>query len=636
MIPFRKSIGFRLLGISIILLAIPLLVDFFIFLENRYEQTVEVAQLHLSQEVEARLLPLSQIQVKNEKIFHILSFFLNLNEDFPSEQTPKMYEDLKHLSSLNDYYGILLLKVTDKGQYVVVSSSMPEYDNKDLTRFFQSPNPFSQAGEKSGYVTTIIRDKETQTPFLLSSYGILKDDKPVGVIAIVDNIQENIELLLQQDEYPYPIEFAMFLPSSFIFAATDPHLRFRYFHRLEQDVTNPFREDQPANAFVPGEGIKGTDFGPPFIGFTWQNEKQIGLIKQLPGTEFFLLAYASRSDVIEAPFHELLWIYSSYVMILIIGVILAYFITKRMAKPISSLSRVMQQIQQGDLEKRYKKDPVGFEINSLGNIFNGFVDTLLEKQHIAEEERVGKEKYAQELAMGQLVQKSLLPQGVPTYEGVELAETFIPAIEVGGDFYDMFVKENDKLVLAVADAAGKGVQACCYSSILKNMLRTFAQEGDQLTETMRQANNLFCRDTGETGMFVTAFMGQYDHSSHRFDYYSYGHNPPVIYHRKDQSVGLLNHLDMAMGLMEKAQSPEAESIQLEAGDIVVMYSDGVTEAHDVEFNMFGEERLQQFIQREASSTASEIAQKLIAELNQFVGEAKQHDDITLIVLKVVS
>lgn len=641
MIPFRKSIGFRLLGISFILLAFPLLVDSFILVQQRYEHTVADAKGYLVEVAHLRELPLSQIQPLNRPLIEVMSYFLKLQTDFPQKPTEEIDEKLKKMANIGNFSGVFLLKITEDGRYIVSASSLPGFVGKDYTNFFRLNDLFSPDAIERGYSSYVSYNDKTLEPFFTVAHLVysLKEERAVGVLAVSDDISYKLNELLEVDEHRYPVSFALLLPSTVIFASSDPEMRFHYFLPLKPEYRRLFIEENPFVAkLLPEEPIEVDDnIGYPFFEFKWNGKEQIGYVKKLSVGNFGLLTFASKDEIFRSPVINFFNIYSIYALILIIGGTVACILTMRMAKPIQSLSSIMQEIQKGDLDLRYQQDPLGFEINVLGNIFNEMVDAVLEQKKVAEEERVSRETFARELRLGQQVQRSLLPQKMPKYPGVDVAEMYIPAIEVGGDFYDIFVKEGrdkeDQLVLAVADASGKGVQACFYSLSVRNMLRTYAKEYDDVGMAMSATNNLFRLDTADIGMFVTAVMGVYDYKSRMFHYFSAGHNPGIV-RREDGKIEVLRHHGIAMGVLP-TKDPHAESIQLHRGDAVILYTDGITEAHDEKYELFGEEKLISLIEKEGWRSASEIVEHIVSDVNAFAGKAPQHDDITLLVMKTI-
>ncbi|MCH9627760.1 MAG: hypothetical protein S4CHLAM2_14030 [Chlamydiales bacterium] len=639
MIPFRKSIGFRLLGISFILLAFPLLVDSFILVQKRYEHAVADAKGYLVEVAHLRELPLEQIQPLNKPLLEVMTYFLNLQTDFPDQTNQELNKRLATLAEVGDFFGIFLLKITDDKEYIVTASSLESYIGKNYTEFFKY-DPIQPDSVERGFKGYISFDAKDLDPYFIVAHLVHASDeeKAIGVLAVSDNISDKLNEILQQDDHRYPVRFALLLPSSIVIAATDPELRFNHFLPLDPDFRARFlKENNFVKGALPENPLKVVgEIGYPFTEFEWKGETQIGYVKKLPEADFALLTYASKDEIFHSPVVSFFNIYSVYGLILIIGGIVAYLLTMRMARPIQNLSVVMQEIQKGDSKQRYQKDPMGFEINVLGSIFNEMVDALLEQKKVAEEERIKRETFAQELRLGQQVQRSLLPQQMPHYPGVEVAEVYIPAIEVGGDFYDVFVKETEEgasqLVVAVADASGKGVQACFYSLSVRNMLRTYMKEYDDVGRAVSDTNNLFTLDTEETGMFVTVMIGVYDKQTGLFHYFSAGHNPPIV-RRANGAVEIMRHHGMAMGVLP-TENQQAESIQLHSGDVVVLYTDGITEAHDEEFELYSEERLIQLIENEGEKSASALVRRIVADVNDFAGKAPQHDDITLLVMKI--
>lgn len=639
MIPFHKSIGFRLLGIGFILLALPLLVDSFILVRERYKHTIADAKSYLVEIANFREIPLSQLHPLNRPLMEILVRDLQLATNFPQKDTPELNKKLKSLAQAGEFYGVFLLKITPDGRYIVVASGLPQFIGRDYTNFFKLNNLYSHAVAERGFTSYISFDNKTLHPYFIVSHPIysMQEGKIVGLLAISDDLTLKISDLLKRDTHRYPVNFALMLPSTIVFASSDPTLKFHYFLPLKEGYRELFQEEEAIAADrLPVDPISiKNDVGFPFFEFTWKGEEQIGYVRRLPDANYALLTYASKNDVFQTPLINFFNIYSIYGAILIVGGTLATLLTMRMAKPIQRLSLVMQKIQEGELNHRYQRDPLGFEINVLGDIFNEMVDAVLEQKHVAEEERVKRETFASELRLGQQAQRSLLPQRMPKYPGVEVAEVYIPAIEVGGDFYDVYVREKDgssKLALAVADASGKGVQACFYSLSVRNMLRTYTHAYDDIAQAMGATNELFRKDTGETGMFVTVLAGLYDHQTKQFSYFSCGHNPGYV-RRVDGTLEMLEFAGMAMGVLPSNEA-KAFVMQLNVGDTVVFYTDGITEALNGQFQLFGSDRLEACIREAGNKTASDLVQEIVSRVEQFVGKAPQHDDITLLAMKI--
>lgn len=638
MIPFRKSLAFRLLLISFILLALPLLVDSFVIVQNSYHDAIKDAKGYLIEVASSREIPLSEIQPAKLPSLLLIETYLKLAEHFPEEPNKEMNEKLKDLARAGEFYGVFLLKKTKDDHYIVVSASDSSYENKDLTDFVDVMNIYSPENKEKGYFNFLSYDNASFQPYFLVGRVIYSSTGEVlGLLIISANITEKLEQLLTTDTTNYPVNFALLLPNTVVFAASDPTLQFQYFAPLDPHFRKFFiQEELFAKQLLPKDPLPMTSLGYPFVSFTWKGENQVAYFRKLSTSTISLLAYASEESIFIQPLFNFLDIYAIYLLILVIGGSIAYFLTKRLASPMFQLGHVMEEIQKGHLESRYQTDPLGYEINTVGLIFNEMIETLLQKQMIVQQERVESEIYSQELRIGQQVQRSLLVEKMPEYPGVELAHAYLPAKEVGGDFFDVFIKTRGNeqiLALAIADASGKGVRACFYSLGVRSMLRTYAKEFDDVGKVMSKTNELFCLDTGDTGMFITVLMGFYNYLTNELSYYSCGHNPAVL-RKSNGDVLFLNHLGMAMGLEPKLEA-QARKIKLEKEDLIVFYTDGITEAHDAHFHMYTEERLSHFLKTQGQSSANEVVEKLIEDVRMFVGSTPQHDDITLLVMKVL-
>jgi len=204
---------------------------------------------------------------------------------------------------------------------------------------------------------------------------------------------------------------------------------------------------------------------------------------------------------------------------------------------------------------------------------------------------------------------------------------------VGGDFYDVFRKPNGKLILMVADASGKGVLACCYSLTARNILHTLAMEHDDLGKVLVAGNNLFCEDTGTSGMFVTLEMVQYDPAIRELTFHSLGHNPGIVC-RCDGTKELLSSGDIAMGVAAKKGPLAIGQRNLVPGDMIVLYTDGVTEMHNPQSELFGVERLITLIRSQHYLTAQQLLEQIKKAIYDFASGRAQFDDVTLIVVKI--
>lgn len=277
-----------------------------------------------------------------------------------------------------------------------------------------------------------------------------------------------------------------------------------------------------------------------------------------------------------APVDHRFWRLLSWAIILfaIVGGGIVWWLTHKMARPLKSLARVMQKVESGIYDVRYNDEPLGFEINGLGECFNHMLTTMMSNIEEAERQKLGKRLLSRELAIGHEIQKSLFPKSLPSLPHLDIATMFHPAQSIAGDFYDLFLSQG-KILIVMADAAGKGVSACLYSLLLRGMLRSLVESGKTLGETISIAQKLLVIDSGESSMFITAWVGLLDPQSLQLQYASLGHFPAIL--RRGANVEELDAEGSALGV-EHVRQAATKTIKLEAKDLLLLYTDGLAES----------------------------------------------------------
>src|SRR5215207_3279838 len=245
------------------------------------------------------------------------------------------------------------------------------------------------------------------------------------------------------------------------------------------------------------------------------------------------------------------------------------------------------------------------------------------EQDIRERERI-----EQELQVARRIQQASLPDVVPTLEGWQIDPFYQPAREVGGDFYDFFELPNGRLGIVVGDATGKGVPAALVMASARSMLRAVAQNSGSPGDVLRRVNDSLVTDI-PPNMFVTCFYVILDPRRGTLRYANAGHDLPYLWHGGDAEE--LSARGMPLGLMPEMGYEEKVAV-LREGDSVLFYSDGLVEAHDPHYEMFGFPRLRVIISEHGKQRS--LVDSLLEELYSFVGESwDQEDDITLLTLE---
>jgi sigma-B regulation protein RsbU (phosphoserine phosphatase) len=247
-------------------------------------------------------------------------------------------------------------------------------------------------------------------------------------------------------------------------------------------------------------------------------------------------------------------------------------------------------------------------------------------QYLAELERK-----RQELKIAHEIQQSFLPDAIPLLKGFDLAALNLPAREVGGDFYDFIPIAEDKIGVTIADVSGKGVPAALFMALSRTVVRTNARGNPSVAEVIEAANSSISADS-KSGMFVTLFYAILDLKARMLTYVNAGHNPPALFRALSSDIIMLKARGIALGALDEIVLEE-RTMQLDRGDTVVFYTDGVTEAVNEREEQFGEERLVALITECHGLAAGALVERIKSEVLAFCGTAPQFDDITVMVLK---
>lgn len=248
-------------------------------------------------------------------------------------------------------------------------------------------------------------------------------------------------------------------------------------------------------------------------------------------------------------------------------------------------------------------------------------------------EATAAERIERELEVARGIQTSFLPETFPEVPGWEVAAVYRAARQVGGDFYDFFPVDDHHWAIVVADVADKGVPAALFMALSRTLLRAVGSNRQAPAETLSRVNNLLLRDT-RSELFVTVWYGLWDAQTGRVTYSSAGHNPPVLV-RADGTAQLLSVKGIALGVIPQITLQE-EEVTLGPGDMLVAYTDGVTEALRSDMAEFGVVGLQSTLVNLRTRHASDIARAVLRAVDTFAAGEPQFDDVTMIVLKHAS
>ena len=304
--------------------------------------------------------------------------------------------------------------------------------------------------------------------------------------------------------------------------------------------------------------------------------------------------------------------------------VLIYVLIKRVIiNNLEKINDTLGRITLGDLDVtvdvRSSK-----EFSSLSDDINSTVSTL--KRYIAE----AAARIDKELEYAKQIQLSALPNNFPDNDGFGIYAQMIAAKEVGGDFYDFYRLNDTTFAFLAADVSGKGIPAAMFMMTAKTIIKDLAESGMAVNDIFTKANEKLC-ENNESGMFVTAWMGILDLTTGKLQYANAGHNPPLLKRADGAFEYLKTRAGFVLAGMEGVRYRSGE-LTLCPGDRLFLYTDGVPEATNAQEELYGEERLATFLNQCATTPATQLLPALKANIDAFVGQAPQFDDITMLML----
>jgi sigma-B regulation protein RsbU (phosphoserine phosphatase) len=325
-----------------------------------------------------------------------------------------------------------------------------------------------------------------------------------------------------------------------------------------------------------------------------------------------------------------------FLLIQVIALAMGLALARSITGSVHALFAGTVKVQQGDFAHRIAvtaRDQLGALAESFNSMTASIEQLLLdaaEKKRLEEELRIAHE-----------IQMSLLPQSPASVPGLSIAALCVPAREVGGDYYDILPLEDDRLGLLIADVAGKGTSAALYMAELKGLMLSLSRTYSSPRELLIMANRLLASQL-DARSFITMTYAVIDRHRRTLTYARAGHTPLLYLPGGDRSQGGIQVLTpdgLVLGLKIDdgtlfERLLEEQTITLHTGDVYLLYTDGVTEAMNDQADCFGDLRLGRFIEEHAHLPCNELRERMLREVETFVGAAPQHDDMTLILLKV--
>ncbi|RNC84498.1 MAG: hypothetical protein ED557_05830 [Balneola sp.] len=266
---------------------------------------------------------------------------------------------------------------------------------------------------------------------------------------------------------------------------------------------------------------------------------------------------------------------------------------------------------------------VGDEQDQLPEYVPEYIEDLAKEQRVK-----------QELDIARVVQRTFLPNTTPDLSDFDSAAVCYPAQETGGDYYDIICIDDNHAAIAIGDVSGKGIKAAFYMTFAKGVIHSLCSIFPSPKSMLFRVNKLF-NQHATRGTFISMIYGVLDFNKRTFTYIRAGHNP-LLYKKANGEVSWLQPKGVAIGMVKDEvfnKVMDEETIELAKGDTLILYTDGITEAQNESEQFYGEDRLLNLLKRENAGSAAELRKLIIEDVRTFIGNARQYDDMTLVVLR---
>ena len=374
--------------------------------------------------------------------------------------------------------------------------------------------------------------------------------------------------------------------------------------------------------------------------FGWLMTAMVPVLHEDGTMAGYVMADISMNDIMQT--RETFLITLTALLAVVAVVFLAAFLVilrRIVLRPIDQLTRATgefiqsneEELAQGTATVNVPEIRTGDEVELLADSFRKMEEDMITyirefMKATAEKERIGAE-----LNVATQIQADMLPRIFPAFperKEFDIYATMDPAKEVGGDFYDFFLVDEDHLAVVIADVSGKGVPAALFMVIAKTLIKNHAQNKETPGDVFTHTNEQLC-EGNDAGLFVTAWMGVLEISTGRFVYVNAGHNPPLLKRAGGRFEWLKSRPGFVLAGMEGVRYRENDMV-LEPGDCLYLYTDGVTEATSAGQELFGEQRLQDALNEAAGLPVHELLPRIKEKIDTFVGDAEQFDDVTML------
>lgn len=353
-------------------------------------------------------------------------------------------------------------------------------------------------------------------------------------------------------------------------------------------------------------------------------------VEILPSTGWYLVVVFPVKEMFGDLLDFLKYLGTIFLFSVLAVFVVTILITRRLTKPLRKLVKATHQIGQGDFDLELPRVKRRDEIGVLAKSFSLMLEQLKEHIRTLQKTTAEKEKIESELNIAHTIQMGMLPREFPLRSEFELFAVLDSARAVGGDLYDFFFLDKDHLFISVGDVSGKGVPASLFMTVVRTLFRSRTMDGQPLHQIMALINKELCKDNPNV-MFVTMVSGIINLRTGTLELCNAGHNPPLIMDKegKVQRMGIFSAIPLGI---QEFHGFRTEKLQLNPGDRVVLYTDGITEALNVKGEFYNEALLSNVLHEHFRADVPTLVKQVVATIHRFAEGVEQADDITLLIL----
>ncbi len=348
----------------------------------------------------------------------------------------------------------------------------------------------------------------------------------------------------------------------------------------------------------------------------------LGLMALLSYNKTRMMAFMNPQEVLQSMLNLTMFL-------VVIGISASIVLSRQFAvsivDPIMDIEKAMICVENGDLTASVLVRS-NDELGVMAENFNKMVDVLRERSRIQ-----------QSLNMAMEVQQNLLPKSLPRIRGIDMAGACFYCDETGGDYFDIYVPDlssPDRFSVVVGDVSDHGVPSALVMTTARALLRMRSSMSGSAAQVISDVNRQLSRDVEDSGQFMTLFYGELDRASLQLRWVNAGHDPAFLFDTHTGQFQELKGKGMALGVFDDSVYVQSERSVL-PGQSLIIGTDGIWEMHNLEGEMFGKDRLKDIIRNHAESSAAEIVQNIMRDLEQFHYPLKKEDDVTLVVIKII-